>query len=65
MKFSKKNGKSNIIIAMEPTGHYWENLADELKNQGILVVLVSTLAYTAVKKWTIILLPRQTPKMPV
>lgn len=43
-EIQQKNGKSNIIIAMEPTGHYWENLANELKNQGILVVLVSTLS---------------------
>ncbi|MCL6612993.1 MAG: IS110 family transposase, partial [Peptococcaceae bacterium] len=39
----EKHDKSTIIVAMEPTGHYWENLATTLKNQGILVTLVSSL----------------------
>lgn len=42
-EIQKKYDKSTVIVAMEPTAHYWENLATSLKNQGILVVLVSSL----------------------
>ncbi|HLS07701.1 IS110 family transposase [Lentibacillus sp.] len=33
--------RPNIIIGMEPTGHYWLNLAYYLKAQGIHVVVVN------------------------
>lgn len=42
-EIQQQHNKSSIIIGMEPTGHYWENLANELKNQGFLVVMVSSL----------------------
>lgn len=42
-EIQQKHEKGTIIIGMEPTGHYWENLANELKGHGILVVLVSSL----------------------
>lgn len=38
---SAKHGKSSIIVGMEPTGHYWHNLADWLLEQSIEVVLVN------------------------
>ncbi|WP_232057857.1 IS110 family transposase [Cohnella abietis] len=36
-----KYGKSDVIVGMEPTGHYWYNLANWLLEQGIEVVLVN------------------------
>jgi transposase len=36
-----KNKISDVIIGMEPTGHYWKPLANYLKNQGFRVVGVN------------------------
>jgi transposase len=36
-----KNQKQDVIVGMEPTGHYWFNLAQYLKDHGIKVVLVN------------------------
>jgi transposase len=36
-----KQSKTNIIIGMEPTGHYWLPLAYWLKNKNIKVVVVN------------------------
>lgn len=33
--------KNNIVVGMEPTGHYWFNLGHFLKNIGIRLVLVN------------------------
>src|SRR5690625_2549673 len=33
--------RSDVIIGMEPTGHYWLNLAYYLKAQGLKVVVVN------------------------
>jgi transposase len=33
--------KSKVIVGMEPTGHYWFNFAQELKDQSIKIVLVN------------------------
>ena len=32
--------KNNIVVGMEPTGHYWFNLGHFLKNLGVKLVLV-------------------------
>ncbi|TYP67367.1 transposase IS116/IS110/IS902 family protein [Paenibacillus methanolicus] len=37
----QKHRLSNIIIGMEPTGHYWWNLANWLTHKGLQVVLVN------------------------
>jgi transposase len=37
----QKHGLKSIIIGMEPTGHYWYNLANWLVDQGVHVVLVN------------------------
>lgn len=42
-EIQQKQEKGTIIVGMEPTGHYWENLAKSLRDQGIMVVLVSSL----------------------
>ena len=40
----EKTGKDDVIIGCEPTGHYWFNLRDYLKEQQIELVIVSTYA---------------------
>lgn len=39
-----KSGKRSVIIGMEPTGHYWFNLAQHNKSQGMKIVLVNSFA---------------------
>lgn len=43
MSLKKENQKENITIGMEPTGHYWFNLAHYLKDINVRVVLVNPL----------------------
>jgi transposase len=38
---AKDNRKDNIIVGLEPTGHYWFNLGKFLRNLGIRLVLVN------------------------
>lgn len=38
-----KNKKSKVVIGMEPTGHYWENLARYLRKKQYPAVIVNTL----------------------
>jgi len=33
--------KSKVMVGMEPTGHYWFNFAQQLKDQSIKIVLVN------------------------
>lgn len=40
-KVSKKHDKTEVIVGMEPTGHYWLNINEFLKNHGIKLVLVN------------------------
>lgn len=37
----QKSGKTEIIIGMEPTGHYWFNLGEYLKENKINIVFVN------------------------
>lgn len=37
----KKDGFTNVVIGMEPTGHYWKPLANFLLKKGVVVVLVN------------------------
>lgn len=37
----RQSEKSQVLVGMEPTGHYWFTLAAELKEQGIKLVLVN------------------------
>lgn len=37
----ERNGKNNVMVGMEPTGHYWFNIAQKLKDHGIKLVLVN------------------------
>jgi transposase len=36
-----KEGKSNVIVGAEPTGHYWFALAEHLRGSGLKLVLVN------------------------
>ena len=38
---AKENKKDNIIVGLEPTGHYWFTLGNFLKELGIKLVLVN------------------------
>lgn len=40
----KVKKKSNIIVGIEPTGHYWFDLGAYLENEGILLVMVNPFA---------------------
>src|SRR5690606_19220701 len=37
----EKNNKNKVMVGMEPTGHYWFNFAQQLKDQGMKIVLVN------------------------
>ena len=37
----EKTGKSKVMVGMEPTGHYWFNIAQQLKDQSMKIVLVN------------------------
>lgn len=36
-----KNSKNKVLVGMEPTGHYWFNIAPFIKDQGMKIVLVN------------------------
>lgn len=36
-----KNNKHKVMVGMEPTGHYWFNIAPYLKDHGMKIVLVN------------------------
>ncbi|KXU42321.1 MAG: transposase [Longibaculum muris] len=44
------NGKTEVVIGMEPTGHYWIPLARCLKNMGYKVVTVNPAATKKAKE---------------
>jgi len=37
----ERSGKSKVMVGMEPTGHYWFNIAQQLKDHSIKIVLVN------------------------
>ena len=41
IRAQKATGATKVVVAMEPTGHYWKPLAWYLKKAGITVVLVN------------------------
>ena len=40
-EISVKHGKKHVMVGMEPTGHYWFNLAQHLKDHTMQIVLVN------------------------
>ncbi len=45
-----KNKKSDVIVGIEPTGHYWFDLGDYLEDEGIFLVMVNPYAVKQTKK---------------
>lgn len=42
-EISKKHGKENTIVGIEPTGHYWYTFAETVLAEGMLLVQVNPL----------------------
>ena len=49
-KLAAKNGKSQIVLGLEPTGHYWFDLATWMVSMGISVVQVNPYAVKQTKE---------------
>ena len=49
-RISVKRDKSETIVGIEPTGHYWLDLGAYLKNEGILLVMVNPYAVKQTKE---------------
>ena len=49
-KLAAKNGKSQIVLGLEPTGHYWFDLATWMISMGISVVQVNPYAVKQTKE---------------
>ena len=45
-----KNNKSDVIVGIEPTGHYWFDLGAYLEDGGILLVMVNPYAVKTTKE---------------
>ena len=45
-----KNEKSDVIVGIEPTGHYWFDLGAYLEDEGILLVMVNPYAVKQTKE---------------
>ena len=45
-----KNKKSDAIVGIEPTGHYWFDLGAYLEDEGILLVMVNPYAVKQTKE---------------
>jgi transposase len=41
VKIAEINGFTEVILGMEPTGHYWFSLAENTKKWGMRIVLVN------------------------
>jgi len=41
VNLAKENGKTHILVGMEPTGHYWFNLACFIQNNGMILAQVN------------------------
>ncbi|UQZ83946.1 hypothetical protein SK3146_03158 [Paenibacillus konkukensis] len=40
-ELKRQHAKTDVIFAIEPTGHYWFTLAEFLENEGIKLVIVN------------------------
>jgi len=40
-EIKSKNNKDKVMVGMEPTGHYWFNIAPYLKDHSMKIVLVN------------------------
>lgn len=46
----EKNGKTKVIVGIEPTGHYWFNLSQYFRDHGIKLVMVNPYAVKQTKE---------------
>lgn len=46
----ERNGKTKIIVGIEPTGHYWFNLGQYFRDHGIRLVMVNPYAVKQTKE---------------
>ncbi len=49
-RIKDKKKKTDVIIGIEPTGHYWFDLGAYLENEGILMVMVNPYAVKQTKE---------------
>lgn len=49
-RLQDKNKKSDAIVGIEPTGHYWFDLGAYLEDEGILLVMVNPYAVKQTKE---------------
>lgn len=49
-RLQDKNKKSDVIVGIEPTGHYWFDLGAYLEDEGILLVMVNPYAVKQTKE---------------
>ncbi|ETI66263.1 Transposase [Neobacillus vireti LMG 21834] len=54
-KLMNQNKMEKVIVGMEPTGHYWLNLAHFLKEQNIKFVVVNPIGSRSLKFQLVIL----------
>ena len=59
-KLLRETGKSEVIVGIEPTGHYWMNLAYYLADLGIPLVMVNLLHVKKNQKSLITIYKRKT-----
>src|SRR5699024_12677225 len=53
IELSETHARPHLIVGMEPTGHYWLNLAYHLKAQDIKVVVVNPMKVKRFKEMEI------------
>ncbi|WDC83380.1 transposase [Caloramator sp. mosi_1] len=54
-KLCAEHAKTNVIVGMEPTGHYWFCLAKFLRQKGIKIAIVNPMHVKKVKSLMITL----------
>ena len=61
--FKERQGMKDVLIGLEPTGHYWRKLAYFAKDQGYEVRFVRTTARSIIENLTRFLLQRAIKEM--
>lgn len=47
----REHGKTEILVGIEPTGHYWLNLAYFLEDRGIPLVMTNPMHVSVLRSW--------------
>lgn len=64
LRAMKVHEKTDVIVGIEPTGHYWMNLAYFLDSYGIPLVMLNPLHVKKSRNWMITCRQRTIRKMP-